>query len=260
MTEFLTKTINAMNIPFIIRLAFDHKDDKNEDIMIGTYEKMNQYLEQIDIQYSPFRDNSLVSRFQRGDKQPLLNSDAFKSVYSKTVVVGELSNGSFEVYFNGAPTKLIKSWAIEQSFNKYLIPLFENDNVIGISLEGRGNAKFAVRPSTDFEWKIQTILKDYNMRYGSISTAKIDSRTKYLEKDKMGAIQELAVVGNDLMDTDVWANVGIAAGTEKFTGLIQSSYLSGMLIDNKESIIFSEGVLNRHQNEKTLNLDKIKEK
>ncbi|WP_268870357.1 hypothetical protein [Companilactobacillus nodensis] len=42
--------------------------------------------------------------------------------------------------------------------------------------------------------------------------------------------------------------------------MIQSSYLSGMLIDNEESIIFAEGVLNRHHNEKTLNLDKIREK
>lgn len=260
MTEFLTKTINAMNIPFIIRLAFEQHQDDNYDVMIDTYEKMNRYLEKIDLQYSPFRVNSLVSRFQRGDKEPLLNSDAFQSVYSKTVVVGELTNGSFEVYFNGDPTKLIKSWSIEQAFNKFLIPLFENDNVIGISLEGRGNAKFAVRPSTNFEWEVQTILKKYNMRYGSISTAKINSRTKYLEKDKMDAIQELAVVGNDLVDTDIWANAGISAGTEKFTSLIQNSYLSGMLIDNQESIVFAEGIMDRHQNGKNLNLAKIKEK
>lgn len=260
MTEFLTKTINAMNIPFIIRLAFEQDHDDNSDVMIDTYEKMNRYLEEVDLQYSPFRTNSLVSRFQRGDKKPLLNSEAFQSVYSKTVVVGELTNGSFEVYFNGDPTKLIKSWAIEQAFNKFMIPLFENDNVIGISLEGRGNAKFAVRPSTDFEWEVQTVLKKYNMRYGSISTAKINSRAKYLEKDRLDAIQELAVVGNDLVDADIWANAGIVAGTEKFTNLIQNSYLSGMLIDNKESIIFAEGVLNRHHNDKDLNIAKIKEK
>ncbi|WP_125565298.1 hypothetical protein [Companilactobacillus insicii] len=260
MTEFLTKTINAMNIPFIIRLAFNKTDDKSEDIMINTYEKMNAFLEKIDLEYSPFRDDSLVSRFQRGDKQPLLNSEAFKSVYSKSVVVGELTNGSFEVYFNGDPTKLIKSWAIEQSFNRFMVPLFENENVIGISLEGRGNAKFAVRPSTNFEWEIKTVLKTYKMRYGSISTSKINSRTKYLEKDQMDAIQELAVVGNSLVDTDIWANVGITAGTMKFTNIIRNFYLSGMLIDNQESVIFTEGILGRHQNKKGLNLDNIKEK
>jgi len=246
MTEFMNKTINSMNIPFTIRLALKQSNDEAENIMIDTYEEMNRFLEQMDLKFSPFREDSLVSRFQRGDRSPLLNSEVFESVYSKTVIVGELANGSFDVYFNGDPTRLVKSWTIEQSFDKFLVPLFEYDDIVGISLKGGGDTKFAVRPSTDFEWKLGTSLKTYNLRYGAISTARCNSRAKYLEKDKLDAIQEISIVGDNLVDTNILANIGLAAGTHKFTHLIENSYLSGMLIDNEESIIFAEGILNRN--------------
>ncbi|APX71381.1 FAD:protein FMN transferase [Companilactobacillus allii] len=246
MIKFLNKTINSMNIPFTIRIALKNSDSQADNIMIDTYERMNRYLEQMDLKFSPFRENSLVSKFQRGNREPLLNSEVFESVYSKTVIIGELSNGSFDVYFNGDPTRLIKSYTIERAFDKFLVPLFDYDNIVGISLEGDGDTKFAVRPSTDFEWELGTSLETYNLRYGAISTVEINGREKYLKKDELDAIQSIAIVGDNLIDTNIWANVGLASGTNKFVNLIENSYLSGMLIDNEESITFAEGILNRN--------------
>lgn len=254
MIEFLNKTINSMNIPFTIRIALKKSDVETENNLIDTYEKMSQYLEQMDLKFSPFRENSLVSKFQRGNREPLLESEVFESVYSKTVIIGELSNGSFDVYFNGDPTKLIKSFTIEQAFDKFLVPLFEYDNIVGISLEGDGDTKFAVRPSTDFEWKLGTFLKTYNLRYGAISTVNINGREKYLKQDEVDAIQKIAIVGDNLINTNIWANVGLASGTKKFVNLIENSYLSGMLIDNEESITFAEGILNRNNHAKEVKI------
>jgi len=251
---FPNQVVEQMNIPFTIKLATTDPDDiVMEQLKLATA-KINRRLAEIDRDFSPFRADSLVSKYQRGDRNPILDSNDFQIVYGQAILAEQMTDKIFTPYFDGKydPTGLVKGWAIEQTFDKYLMPLLDDPKIEGISLNGGGDIKFATRPDSDFNWGIgiedpidlQNILATYYLKNGAIATSGNSKRGEHIIRQIPNTLEQVTVVSDSLVTADIWATVGISAGLEKFSEFVEKYQLSGIIIDTRRSPInFSEGMM-----------------
>lgn len=255
---FPNQVIQRMNIPFTVKIATTDPDDIVLTQLKMATKKIDEKLAQIDRDFSPFRFDSLVSRYQRGDNSPLLDSSEFQSVYGQTVLAEQMTDEIFTPYFAGRydPTGLVKGWAIEQIFDEFLMPLLEDSKIAGVSLNGGGDIKFATKLGSDFHWGIgienpdnlQEIVATYYLQNGAIATSGNSKRGEHIVRKYPNYVKQVTIVSDSLVDADIWATVGVAAGLGKFTDFINEYQLSGILIDTKcLPINFSEGVIANDQ-------------
>lgn len=251
---FPKQIINQMDVPFTIKLATTDPDDiVREQLKIVT-QRIDSKLHQIDLDFSPFRYESLVSRFQRGDRQPLLDSSEFQSVYAQSILAEQMTDGIFTPYFAGRfdPTGLIKGWAIERVFDELLKPLLKDSQIEGVFLKGDSSLKLATKQKSDFRWRIEIknpdnfneVIATYYLKDGAIATFKSSQSGERIIHMNQSEVRQATVISNSLVDADVWANVGVSTRIEKFTGMINEYNLSGLLVDNKQNPLnFSDGAI-----------------
>lgn len=251
---FPNMVIDQMNIPFTIKFATKDPDDLVMKQLELTTKQIEMKLKQIDLDFSPFRSDSLVSKYQLGDRRPLLNSKDFQSVYAQSLLAEQMTEGIFTPYFSNKfdPTGLVKGWAIEQSFEQYLRPLLADTKIEGVSLNGGGDIKVATRNDSNFQWGIGIenpnnlleIIATYYLRNGAIATSGDSKRGEHIVKKAANEVAQVTIVSNSLVDADVWATTGVAAENEQFLHLIKTHDLSGLLIRHKNAPLnFSEGAI-----------------
>lgn len=251
---FPNKVINQMNIPFTVKIATDDPDDVVMEQLKVAAERINDFLIQIDRDFSPFRYDSLVSQYQRGDRSPILDSNDFQTVYAQSVLAEQMTDRVFTPYFAGRydPTGLVKGWAIEQAFDKFMVPLLEDTHIEGISLNGGGDIKSATKQGSTFNWgigienpdELQDVLATYYLKNGAIATSGNSKRGEHIVRKYPNDVEQVTVVSHSLVDADIWATVGVAAGLEKFANFIEEYDLSGILVDKDHAPInFNEGMI-----------------
>lgn len=255
---FPNKVINQMNIPFTIKIATNNPDEVVMQELEEVAEKIDKRLAQIDKDFSPFRYDSLVSRYQRGDRSPILESTDFQSIYGQTILAEQMTDGIFTPFFAGRydPTGLVKGWAIEQVFDEYMKPLLEGINIDGVSLNGGGDIKFAAKDKSNFNWGIgienpdnlEKVLATYYLKNGAIATSGNSKRGEHIIRKYPNDTKQVTVVSDSLVDADIWATVGVSAGLEKFAEFVEEHDLSGILIDdNHLPISFNKGAVSNAQ-------------
>jgi len=249
---FPNRVINQMNIPFTVKFATEDPDEIVMENLKVVSERIEEYLHQIDLDFSPFRYDSLVSRYQRGDRTPLLDSTDFQTVYAQSILAEQMTDSIFTPYFAGRydPTGLVKGWAIEEAFDKYLKPLLVDSKIEGVSLNGGGDLKVATSTNSSFHWGIgienpnnlQEILTTYYLKNGAVATSGNSKRGEHIIRMNQNQVEQVTVISNSLVEADIWATVGISAGMDKFSQMINENNLSGILVDkNSDPLNFSEG-------------------
>ena len=247
---FPKQIIEQMNLEFTVELATADPNQLVMEQLKVAGDRVEARLHQIDLDFSPFRYDSLVSKYQRGDRTPILESTDFQAVYGQAVLAEQMTDGIFTPYFAGRydPTSLVKDWAIEQCLDEYLKPLLKNPRIDGVSLSCDGEMRMAVRPNSDFRWEInivdpadsQTIMTTYYLKGGAVA---ISDNHKYSESTH-NQVEQVTVISNSLIDADIWATVGVSASVEKFAEMINEYHLSGLMISkNSIPLDFNEGAI-----------------
>lgn len=251
---FPNHVIEQMNLPFTVKIATTDPDQVVMEQLKVASERIEERLRQIDLDFSPFRYDSLVSKYQRGDRTPILESTDFQAVYGQAILAEQMTDGVFTPYFAGRydPTGLVKGWAIEQCFDDYLKPLLQDFKIDGVSLNGGGDMKLATKPGSDFRWGIgiedpndlQNVIATYYLKGGAVATSGNSKRGEHILRMNDNQVEQVTVISSSLVDADIWATVGISAGVEKFATMINQYHLSGLLV-NKDSapLNFSEGAI-----------------
>ncbi len=249
--QLLTNVINKMNVPFTIRIAVKKQTAEVKNIFNKIIQDTKLWLETIDTEFSPFKSDSLVTKFRNGNKEIILQSDRFGEVYSLSSLAKDETEGFFNPFFDGGynPTGLVKGWAIEKIFNQKLLLLLRQAEIVGVSLNGGGDIQTAVDPKSDFQWfvgienpqKAETIIGQYALKNSGIATSGLSKRGEHIKRVN-SSIQQVTVVADSLTEADVWATAGMAAGTDKFLQLIAKNQLSGILVDKKiGEVLFERG-------------------
>ncbi|WP_125591085.1 FAD:protein FMN transferase [Companilactobacillus jidongensis] len=247
---YLTSAIKQMNTTFNIVLATTNPDESIQHILDDTKHHIEMDLHEIDDDFSIEKKDSMVSKFQKGDQDPLINSEPFQLVYDKTIIAEQMTQHYYSAYFNGKydPTGIIKGWAMERLFDSYLKPLLSIDDIEGVSFKSGENIKLATRRNSDYRWSVNinkpntdTNLSSYYLQNGAIATVN-NLNFEKVPRSRASEMEQVTILSGDLTDSVVWANAGISAGTELFPEMIVRADLTGMFVDKKLGIVnFRDG-------------------
>jgi len=249
---FPNTTVNQMNLNFNIKIAATEQSPLAMEQLQVASDNINQMLAEVDRNFSLFKYDSLVSRFQRGDETPLKTSDDFKVIYSSAILAEQMTSGLYTPYFAGKydPTELVQSWALEQAFNRYLTPLLDLPEIDGIWLSGGNQIKVATKQESDFRWAIDIrdsekeneIVTTYYLKNGVIALQENDADSSL--HNNQSDMKQAIIVGTNLVEAKIWALVGTSAKSEKFLPFIMQYNLSGSVIDRQDNLFdFDKGAI-----------------
>lgn len=246
----VSQTIEAMTIPFTVTLATNDRV-KAQQSLEKFLPMIQKELDRIDHRYSAFRQDSLISRFNAGEESILIDDLEFYQVYANCAQAQIQTDNHFNPYFSGAynPTGYVKGWAIEKIFKEKMLPLMDEEHILGLCLNGGGDMQFASSAATDFSWRVaiespenpQEVIAIYDLKNGAIATSGFSKRGKHSHQAEGSKTQQVTIVADCLSLADLWATVGLVASLEDFEVLMKQEKLSGILCQNNHLAVFSKG-------------------
>jgi len=211
-------------------------------------------LHELEAIFSPYRDDSQVSRLQRGDLTLDAADDVVREVFRLCDVARILTDGAFDAWYSVParpgvfdPTGLVKGWAVARAARR---------------LDGLGHLAFAVgaggdilvRPGTaDHEWLIgiedprdrSRVLATLPVRDGAVATSGVAARGLHIVDPRSGdratGVLSATVIGPSLMWADVFATAAVALGRDAVEWTSGLHGTSGMLV-------LADGVVHRWAN------------
>lgn len=251
--QFYDRVINKMNIPFTLTLVSESSTLITDYLLDQLAFQIEQKLQLVEQIFSPFKETSLLKKYQDGDLQALQNAN-FKKIFDFAENAFQSTNGFFDSYYAGKfdPTGLVKGWAIEEIFNNLLLPLFKtNLQIVGISLNGGGDLQFATRPQCSFCWNIaienphqpKHISAVYQLKTGAIATSGFSKRGNHIANMSDTSLIQATIVAKSLTWADIWATAALVAGQKNFISLLAKNQLTGIMISPMTITPFSEGRL-----------------
>ncbi|MDR0299768.1 MAG: FAD:protein FMN transferase [Streptococcaceae bacterium] len=176
--------------------------------------ELEAWLWHVEEVFSPFIETSELNQFKRGELDFLSMSDEMRFVYVSCSQAYDATHHSFNAMLPTGynPSGFVKGWAIEEGFNRYLMPLFEQENIIALNLNGGGDMQMATKEGADWTFGIgivdpfdkMKIIAEVPMRNGAIATSGTAERGNHI----IGADKKLVqttVIGQSLQEVDVWA-------------------------------------------------------
>lgn len=243
--------IHAMTIPFTIQLVADNQAHQLDALLDEVTPRIEAFLADVDVTFSPFRDDSQVAAARRGDWSALLSPGpldrfgrnnsptAFAEIYALCQQAKDLTDGYFNPMHAGVydPTGIAKGWAVEQAHRRFLKPLLDAGRCEAAAIGGGGDIQTAVRDDSGFEWNIgvadpfdasktlhtiapHTITAHtITARNAGIATSGTTARGEHITRTAHDLAQA-TVVCDRLTFADMWATTAISAGEQAFQTLV----------------------------------------
>ncbi|HFI0351624.1 TPA: FAD:protein FMN transferase [Streptococcus suis] len=247
MIQIISRTVEAMTLPFTISLAVTQASQLEEELESLSMAILTE-LERLEEKFSAFRPSSLVCRFQDGDRSVLLDQE-FQEVFALAEMAHQETEGAFDPYYKGIydPTGLVKGWVIEKIFQNKLNPYLQHPDVEAVCLNGGGDMQFATKDTSDFVWKIgienpenlQEILAVFTAKNGAIATSGYSKRGQHIQAQN--DIQQITFMDTNLTRADVWATAGLSMPENALNEAIARQQLSGLYIKSQQLQFFQKG-------------------
>lgn len=254
MTPYYDITVlSHMTIPFTIHLVTEKPIDPN--LKTDTIRQIDTFLARINRDYSAYDASSLVSHHPiSGQAVPdfFIQNTEYQAIFAQCLLIKEKSEGLFDPFYNGNydPTGLVKGWAIEEAFFRYIKPLLDANLLIAGSINGGGDMQVGVQVGAEFTWSIgiehpvkKTIIATYELKNGALATSGNTKRGMHIETQR-DTTQQVTILAPYLSLADCWATVGVAATDTQFYQLIQKEALTGLVyLDEQHRYHFQQGVI-----------------
>ncbi|SDB20432.1 thiamine biosynthesis lipoprotein [Streptococcus henryi] len=247
----ISRVLEAMTIPFTLTLVVKDKHE-GEVLMEELLSTVQTELNRIEANYSAFLPDSLICRFQTGDKNVLLNSE-FQHIFAIVTQAYLQTDGLFNPYYNGVfdPTGFVKGWAVEKIFREKLLPLFQKQTVEALCFNGGGDMQFASKDESNFSWVVgiedpndlTKICARLKLKTGAIATSGYSKRGRHIQVSENSQIKQLTIIENNLGDADIYATAGLVANQEQFQNLVHKHQLTGLYVTDQGTHFFKEGVM-----------------
>lgn len=254
MVKYKIYVLKRMNMPFTIVFVRDNFDETLIEALNQIVNEIDKYLKNVEEKFSPFLPESLVSRHT--DLGGILQEDFFdleyQEVYGRSLIAKKETQGLFNPFFDGKynPTGIVKGWAIENAFMKYIKPLIDNNIIEAGAINGAGDMQVATRLESNFSWEIgienpedkEKIIARYSIQNGAVATSGISKKGHHIKSDNDIKHVQVTVVGTYLSDVDVLATAGVVANEKVWREIVENKKLTGILLTNKGiKIVFEEG-------------------
>ena len=185
----------------------------------GTFDDVFELLRQIDARFSPYKKDSELSGYQRGEIIQKNLSLQMKAVMAACKKFEKLTNGYFSANFAGKydPTGYVKGWAIAEA-GKLIEKQGYKTYCIGIG------GDILARSGGSKEWQIgiqdpkdkTKILNKLSISNGAVATSGNYERGLHIINPKTSKpaneLLSLTVIGPDIIKADVLATAAFAMG------------------------------------------------
>ena len=248
--KFKIYELGRMNMPFTIQIVNEFFDTSLEKVLNNIIKEMDNKLLEIEEKFSPFISTSYVNNHVNIGEQfeNILLDREYQSVYIESVLAKKETKNLFDPYYSGSynPTGLVKGWAIELIFNKYLTPLLDLGVVEACAINGAGDIKVKTKEQSTFEWNIgienplatNEIIASYKIKNGCIATSGFSKRGKHT-KVKGNNIQTTVLTDN-LITSEIYATVLLVGNKDENKVLIDEKKLTAIII-NETIEIYEKG-------------------
>lgn len=175
-------------------------------------------LKRIDRDYSPYKKDSLVSRYARGELKWWRRSREFRSVLKACHEAQAATDGAFSAYASGKfdPSGYVKGWAIQRAsdlieragFSTYCIS-------IGGDINARGGKKSWAVGIQDPKNKLKSVLA-VNLKNAAIATSGNYIRGSHIYNPKtrrpVNDLLSVTVAGPSIVEADILATAAFVLG------------------------------------------------
>jgi thiamine biosynthesis lipoprotein len=210
-------------------------------------------LRQLDERFSPYKENSELVKYQRGELNEKNLSAEFKKIMQDCKKANRMTDGYFSAYFAGKfdPTGYVKGWAINEAgkiiekagFKTYCIGA-------GGDVMARSDGEKAWSIGIQDPFNKDKILNKLSINNGAVATSGNYERGKHIINPKTGEIADdvlsVSVAGPDIIKADVLATAIFAEGlpglviaekTESYEALLVDKNGDWYVTSNMESLM-----------------------
>lgn len=205
----------------------------------------------VDEQFSPFREQSEVSRYGRGGIAEADLSSDLAEVLRKAQVTKEETEGYFDIYPSGRfdPSGLVKGWAIQRVADMLRSRGFQN-----FYLEVGGDIQVAGHNQDDQPWSIGirhpfqpgAMVKVLRLSNRGVATSGTYERGRHIfnphtHQPADDRIVSLTVIGPNVYEADRFATAAFAMGPTGINFIQRQPGLEGYLIDRSGQATMTTG-------------------
>lgn len=208
-------------------------------------EEVFKYLESVDNKFSTYKEDSEISKINKGLTKEGDYSEEMKKVLSLSEEIKHRTNGYFDIKTpkgNLDPSGLVKGWSIyqaakildERGIDNYYLSIGGDVEVRGKNQKGQG---WSVGIQHPFEQ--DKIVKAIHLNKGGVATSGIYLQGSHIYNPTDGSaandVVSLTVIGPDVYQADVYATAAFAMGKEGINFIEGLKEYEGYMID-KEGI------------------------
>jgi thiamine biosynthesis lipoprotein len=223
-------------------VTFEVRNTTREDVWPGI-ERAAAWLQWVDATFSPFRDDSEISRLDRGAITEAECHPQVRHILALSEGLRVGTAGYFDVRATGRldPSGVVKGWSIE-TVSEMLAAAGWGDHLI----DGGGDIRVHGRAGTDSDWcvgithplRVDAYCAAVHLGAGAVATSGTYERGLHIIAPHRGCaavdLASVTVIGPELTMTDAYATAALAMGPAAPT------WLEG-LVDHEALVIDTDG-------------------
>ncbi|MBN9170629.1 MAG: FAD:protein FMN transferase [Microbacterium sp.] len=200
-------------------------------------------LREVERVFSPFRDDSDVSRIRRGELAIDAAGPWVGEVARACEEAALATRGMFSAHWRGwfDPTGYVKGWAVERASAHHLAPLLEVPGIVAVGIGVGGDMRLRTAPGSEWTWHVGIadpdhpgeVLATVDVRDGAVATSGTAERGAHIVDPRIGVpasgVRSATVIAPDLTAADVWATAAVVAGRD-LSWISGAPVTSGLLV------------------------------
>ncbi|WP_394359362.1 FAD:protein FMN transferase [Amycolatopsis sp. SB7-3] len=210
------------------------------------------WLREVDVRFSPFKPDSEVCRYDRGELSPSELSDDLLEVLSLCDHYERLSGGAFTARLPGRrldPNAVVKGWAVQQAAS---LLLAEGLDVFCIN--AGGDVVTSGEPEPGRAWRVgirhperpDAVCAVVESSGGAVATSAEYERGAHILDGRTGrppvGLLSVTVAADDLVTADSLATAAFAMGTEGIAWVASRPGCQVLVIDAERQVHRSPGL------------------
>jgi thiamine biosynthesis lipoprotein len=205
-----------------------------------------EWLREVDGRFSTYRDDSEISRLDRGELTLAACSPDVARVLARCEALRVRTRGAFHVRARGRldPSALVKGWAIERAAR-----LLEARGIGAYCLNAGGDVRVGEGPAPGGAWRVgvrhprvaDAVAAVIAVRRLAVATSGAYERGAHIVDPRSGrapaGVLSTTVVGPDLGSADAYSTAAFAMGREGVAWLARLPGYAGMAIHDDGAVV-----------------------
>ena len=233
-----------MGMPITVEVV---DDSATQDLLDSAF----GYFEYVDRKFSTYKDDSEISRINRGEVSLAAASEDMKAIFALADETRDETNGYFDMRHAGGydPSGVVKGWAIYQ-----VSQLLRGRGARNFYLDAGGDIQISGANARGQDWRVgirnpfdpAQIVKVLSLTDCGIATSGTYIRGSHIYNphdatDPLTEIVSITVIGPNICDADRFATAAFAMGRQGIFFIESLPGFEGYLIDREGQATLTSG-------------------